>query len=132
MHKKKILVVDDDQDLLNVITILLQMKGFEVVTINHPDNIFEIIGEMMPDVIVLDVQLGVADGRQLCKQIKEIEEFCPIPVILFSANAGYKSDAAACFADDFIAKPFDIHIFLKKINHYAQQEKLEKTGCTER
>lgn len=119
MHKKKILVIDDDQDILDVITILLKMKGFEVITINSPVHVLEKISEIKPDVIVLDIQLGSTDGRQVCKQIKEIEASSQIPVILFSANKNYKKDVEAYLADDFIEKPFDINLFLHKINHYA-------------
>ncbi len=128
MFKKKILVIDDDTDILKVVTLLLQMKGFEVLTFNDAHNILSNIETIQPDAILLDVQLGSSDGRHVCKQIKEVESFCHIPVILFSANNDYSNDVATCLADDFIEKPFDIHFFLNKIAHYTQNS-VAAAGC---
>ncbi len=115
------MVVDDEKDILEVVAIVLQMKGFEVIAYDNADHLLEKLEEEKPDVILLDVQLGSYDGRQLCKSIKEVKEYAHIPVILFSANNHYKLDLEKCQCVDFIEKPFDINHFVSRINHYAQQ-----------
>ncbi len=121
---KKILVIDDDRDLLDVITMVLQIKGFQVSAHTHPNHIYETIAAFKPDLILLDIQLSGADGRLVCKHIKESAGFAHIPVILFSANQSYKQDVQTYLADDFIEKPFELSNFLNKINHFAAQEQL--------
>lgn len=106
---KKVLVVDDDNDILNVIRIILEDEGYEVSTL---DNGREVLGEVasnMPDLILLDVMLCGMDGRDICKNLKSHALYKLIPVIMISAShnlQGLLEDEGS--ADGFISKPFDI------------------------
>jgi DNA-binding response OmpR family regulator len=113
----KILVVDDDSDILSVMETLLTMKGFEVKGIANGGYIFPVIGTFKPDIILLDVLISGQDGRTICKKLKSNNETRLIPVIMFSAHPGAAAAIAEYGADDFIAKPFDVANLLQKVNY---------------
>lgn len=112
----KILVIDDDVDILSVMEILLSMKGYNVEVTAKGENTFPKIETFKPDLILLDVLISGYDGRVICKQLKANEKTKHIPVIMFSAHPGAAATIADYGADDFIAKPFDVNHLLKKIN----------------
>jgi DNA-binding response OmpR family regulator len=115
---KRVLVVDDDKDILTVVKILLSMHGFNVEAIARWEEIFAKTESFRPDIILLDVALGGQDGRVLCKQLKTAEKTKKIPIVLFSANHGILETYSEYLADDFIAKPFDIDNLLDKLKMY--------------
>lgn len=112
----KILVVDDDVDILSVMEILLSMKGFEVKTLAKGEDIFPTVQNFDPDLILLDVLISGYDGRIVCKKLKSSEKTKDIPVIMFSAHPGAAATIADYGANDFISKPFDVTNLMKKIN----------------
>lgn len=112
----KILVVDDDTDILSVMEILLTMKGFEVQVTSKGENTFPKIESFKPDLILLDVLISGHDGRVICKKLKSDKETSHIPVIMFSAHPGAAASIAEYGANDFIAKPFDVNNLMKKVN----------------
>lgn len=117
---KKVLVVDDNEDILNVISIVLDMEGFEVKCCDNGHCVHDTISFFLPDLILLDIMLGDMDGRELCKTLKNNPETAHIPVIMISASHNlYDNQNTNCSADDFIAKPFDIEVLAKKVNHFV-------------
>lgn len=114
----KILVVDDDLDILVVMEILLSMKGFDVDVTAKWENTFDKIRSFKPDLILLDVLISGNDGRNLCKQLKSKPETKHIPVIMFSAHPSAAASINEYGADDFIAKPFDVNDLLQKVNNH--------------
>ncbi|QJD97424.1 response regulator [Mucilaginibacter robiniae] len=112
----RILAVDDDNDILEVLQFILEDSGYEVYTLSDGQRLFDKIKENNPDLILLDIMLGSVDGRDLCKNVKLQNDTHDIPVIMISASHNVcdvlKQD---CAPDDFIAKPFDINILLNKI-----------------
>ena len=122
----RILVVDDDVDILSVMEILLSMKGFEVEVIAKGENTFPKIDAFKPDLILLDVLISGFDGRSICKQLKENTQTKHIPVIMFSAHPGAAATIAEYGADDFIAKPFDVTNLLAKVNKQLGLNKMSR------
>jgi DNA-binding response OmpR family regulator len=112
----KILVVDDDIDILSVMEILLSMKGFDVEVTSKGENTIAKIESFKPDLILLDVLISGYDGRAICKQLKSDKSTSHIPVIMFSAHPGAAATIAEYGADDFIAKPFDVNNLMQKVN----------------
>lgn len=112
----RILVVDDDLDILSVMKILLTMKGFEVEAISKGDIALSKTESFKPDLILLDVLISGHDGRTICKQLKSNKETSHIPVIMFSAHPGAAATITDYGANDFIAKPFDVNNLMKKVN----------------
>ena len=119
----KILVVDDDTDILSVMEILLTMKGFEVAVITKGENTFPKIETFKPDLILLDVLISGHDGRTICRKLKADKETMHIPIIMFSAHPGAAATIAEYGADDFIAKPFDVTNLLQKVKHQLETSK---------
>lgn len=116
-NMKRILVVDDDIDILTVVQLILETNGFDVKAISRWQQIYTQIDEFKPDLILLDVSLGTQDGRNICKQLKTTEATKNISVILFSANQTVEKTVPECLADSFIAKPFDINDLIQGINN---------------
>ena len=113
---KKILIVDDSIDILEVLSILFDLEGYEVKTIDNGFAITEIIKEYQPDLILLDVMLGVLDGRLICCELKGAPETATIPIIMISASHELNLKSQQKYhADDFIAKPFEIDFLLEKV-----------------
>jgi DNA-binding response OmpR family regulator len=118
----KILVVDDDIDILSVMEILLSMKGFDVEVISKGENTIPKIESFKPDLILLDVLISGHDGRAICKQLKANKSTSHIPVIMFSAHPGAAATIGDYGADDFIAKPFDVNNLMQKVNSHLKLE----------
>lgn len=111
----KILVVDDDHDILTVVKILLNMNNFSVKTISKWEYINHEIESFSPDLILLDVALGGADGRDICKNLKKSDDTRHIPVILFSAHYDLVNNIKGCMADGVVTKPFETSYLLDTI-----------------
>jgi DNA-binding response OmpR family regulator len=114
---KKILVVDDDPDILDALRFMLEDSGYEVKTTEkgeYAENLHDTNGGL-PDVIILDVLLSGKDGRLICQKLKSQEETKRIPIIMISAHPNAKQSVSAVGADDFMAKPFDMDELLAKI-----------------
>lgn len=114
---KRILVLDDDIDILTVVQLVLETNGFEVVAISKWQQIYTQIDAFKPDLILLDVSLGNQDGRNICKQLKSDKNTKHISVILFSANHNVEKSVGECLADSYISKPFDINDLIQGINN---------------
>jgi DNA-binding response OmpR family regulator len=112
----KILVVDDDTDILTLVKLTLTMYGFDVKTLSAWQSIDRTINDYTPDLILLDVSLGGADGREICKTLKKTSATQHIPVILFSANVEMEKSIKDCHAEAFISKPYELPKLLQVIN----------------
>ena len=115
---KRILVVDDDTNILTVVQLVLETNGFKVATIFNWQQIYTQVDTFKPDLILLDVSLGTQDGRNICKKLKTDDSTKHIPVILFSANHNIEKSISECFADSFISKPFDINDLVEGLNKH--------------
>lgn len=116
MEMQRILAVDDDKDILEVLQLILEDSGYEVETLADGHHLFEKIAEIHPDLIILDVMLGNMDGRELCRTMKAKKETHNIPVIMLSASHTISGDLKKNGnPDDFIAKPFDIEVLLDTV-----------------
>lgn len=112
---KKVLVYDDDHDILEVCSIILQLKGCDVLCRDTCMQVLSDIEEYSPDVIVMDNWLPGMDGVQAIKLIKSTPAFSTIPIIFFSANSSAKELAEKAGANYMLPKPFEIIEFEKLI-----------------
>ena len=114
---KRILVLDDNADILDVVRIFLETNGYEVLTISRADDILNDVVNYSPQIILLDVYLRGSNGVEICNQLKANSSTRHIPIMMFSAGANDYLILRKCAADDFIEKPFDEKILLGKIDH---------------
>lgn len=103
---KKILVVDDNAEILEVIAIILEGEGYKVNCYPTGELLLETVNTFKPDLILLDIMLGDYDGRELCDALKNNSETSHIPVVLISAANDLQLHANK--ADGFVAKPFEL------------------------
>jgi DNA-binding response OmpR family regulator len=107
---KKVLVIDDDKNILEVVEFILTSYGFDVFTLSTGFHVPEIVLHYQPDLILLDILLPGKLGTQICKELKQVHS--DIPIILFSAIAQQGKTSDIHCADAFIQKPFDIKNFV--------------------
>jgi DNA-binding NtrC family response regulator len=119
--EKRILICDDDADILSICTYILEEQGWQVYTRTHCNNILEVIGDIKPQVILMDNWIPESGGIKATQTIKGVDEFKNIPVVYFSANNDIKSLAEQAGADTFLAKPFDIDELERVINSVSVQ-----------
>jgi DNA-binding response OmpR family regulator len=113
---RRIIVVDDNEDILEIIKLILEGYDYEVATLADGSLLFEKIHEFKPDLILLDIMLGNMDGRELCKAMREDDETKDIPVIFVSASHSISERFIAMGSNvDFLAKPFDINDLIDKV-----------------
>ena len=119
--QKKILVIDDNPDILLALQAMLEDAGYNVEVSEQIQNILQAMRDTsdLPDIILLDMLLSGEDGRMITKQLRSQDSTKHIPIILFSAYPSAENDAYLAGANDFIAKPFDIDVLLAKIERYV-------------
>lgn len=105
---KKILIIDDDTDVLEIMEAALNYEGFEVVTSPVGDNYQGLIKQNNVDLIILDYLLQGVNGGEICHQIKCCPEFGHLPVIIYSAYPRVLQSLGNYGCDTFIPKPFDL------------------------
>ncbi|MCM4158574.1 response regulator [Antarcticibacterium flavum] len=120
--KTKILVVDDDSGIGEMLKTLLEFYGFDVTVTEKPDEAEDLIQEKGVDLVMLDMLISGVNGTDVCMGIRENEKTKDVPVLMMSAlhDAGPKCKAAG--ADDFMAKPFEMEDLIKKINHILEKK----------
>jgi len=114
----KIVLIDDDEDILDVIQYILADEGYNVVAYDHLQPLEKII-EQKASVILLDNKLANAYSNTLCIALKSNYKTKHIPVILMSAAEDLEQIAKACNADAFLNKPFELKEFIKLVSHYS-------------
>ena len=112
---KKILVVDDEPDILEFLQIILEDEGYDVLTSEKGEFLEQLHNGGLPHLILVDVLLSGKDGREIVKLLKSQDETKHIPVIMFSAHPSAEETSKQAGADDFLAKPFDVDVLLDKI-----------------
>lgn len=114
----KILVLDDDRDILEMLQMALTINNFEVDAISRWQLLDTHLQAFEPDIILLDVSLSGADGREICKKLKASDDTSHIPVVLFSANVQMGDYVNECNAQAFVAKPFELLQLVSTLNKH--------------
>jgi DNA-binding response OmpR family regulator len=124
--QKKILVVDDEPDILEFLQELLEGEGYTVAIADKAEYVEKLRAGGLPDLILIDVLLSGEDGRKIVKHLKSQEATRHVPVIMFSAHPSAEETVMVAGADDFVAKPFELDEVLAKIaKHVLPIEAIE-------
>lgn len=116
---KKVLLIDDDRAMLQVMRRYLENLDFTVVFTDNGSEALMLARDSRPDVIVTDVDMPGLDGLELCKAVKSAKGTPPIPVIIISGRKTEDEDIVSGYdkgADDYLTKPFSFPILAAKIN----------------
>ena len=106
---KKIVIFDDDEDILSICSYVLEEQGWEVYAFTDCNNVAEKVSGIYPDVILMDNWIPDAGGIIATQTLKSNEKLKRIPVIYFSANSDIQSLASNAGAESYLAKPFDLN-----------------------
>ncbi len=114
----KILLADDEPDILDFLSYNLKKEGFEVFTAENGLKALEIAKKIQPDLIVLDVMMPLMDGIETCRQLREMPEFKQTIIIFLTARDEDFTQVAALDVggDDYISKPLKPRVFISRIN----------------
>ena len=125
MEKAKVLVVDDDEDLLKMLKRRLEAEGFEYMSAKDGKDMLGLIKVKRPDVIILDIMLPEMDGLEICKAIKNDTKTARIPIIILTAKAQEvdKIVGLELGADDYVTKPFSPRELIARIKAVLRRAK---------
>ena len=104
---EKILVVDDEEDVRQIMKSILSKEGYEVMIAKDADEALNLAKTNKPDLIILDYLMSGLNGVELCRALKKDNATKPIPVIMVTAYPGEKEESLSAGAVDFITKPVD-------------------------
>ncbi|MCO5936799.1 response regulator [Mucilaginibacter sp. RB4R14] len=113
---KKIIIFDDDEDILSICSYILEEQGWEVFTFTDCNDITEKVSGISPDVILMDNWIPDAGGIIATQTLKKDEVLKNIPVVYFSANSDIQLLADHAGAETYLAKPFDLEELEKVVN----------------
>lgn len=117
----RILIIDDEEDILVPLRSILQKKGFEVATLSRASTAFKTVDVFKPDIIVLDIKLAEHDGRDICFQLKANNRTKRVKILLCSGFITDEEELMEYGADGFIEKPVKIDELVAKINGLLAQ-----------
>ena len=126
---KKILVIDDDLDFLDVISMALEQRSYDVLTVSEPNEVYPAFFDYQPDLVILDVHLKDANGKDMSRELKSFNT-SNTPVLLCTADQTLKDDYSDSNAEGILLKPFEDHeLFrlIKNILKVVREPVLKKT-----
>lgn len=123
MNKVKVLIVDDELELVEMLSLRLEANKYQVISASDGQEGLDKTRTEKPDLIILDLMLPKIDGYKVCRMLKFDEKYKAIPIILFTARA-QESDISLGIevgADAYITKPFEPDILLAKVSELLKK-----------
>jgi two-component system alkaline phosphatase synthesis response regulator PhoP len=122
MESKKILVVDDEVDLVKTIQFSLEAEGYKVLVSYNGEDALKQSRKENPDLILLDIMLPKLDGYKVCRLLKFDEQYKHIPILMLTAKTQEKDKLIGkeTGADEYITKPFDMDELMGKVKTYLK------------
>ena len=123
MSPKKILVVDDEVDLVETVRFPLEMEGFDVLVSYNGEDALNQARKEKPDLIILDLMLPKLDGYKVCRLLKFDERYKHIPILMLTAKTQEKDKTLGMEtgADEYITKPFEMDYLMEKVKAYLSK-----------
>ncbi|MFD1255979.1 response regulator [Mucilaginibacter terrae] len=104
----KILICDDEQEILDITRLILEDSGHEVLAVINSSNVNMLVETEQPDILLIDLWMPGLSGDQVVRQLRKNEQLKQIPIVVISASKDGKEIAYAAGADDFLEKPYDL------------------------
>jgi len=122
MSQAKILVVDDEADLVETIRFSLELEGYNVLVATNGEEGLNLARQEKPDLILLDLMLPKLDGYKVCRLLKFDERYKHIPILMLTAKTQEKDKILGkeTGANEYITKPFDMDELMAKIKSYLK------------
>src|SRR5437764_5933513 len=112
---KTILIADDDKGIVDAVSTILDLSGYNVLHVDNGTSVIEAV-KAKPDLILLDIKMPGHDGQTVCRQLKRQASTKKIPVMIISGMPDLERTAIDIGADGFIAKPFDMYVLQDKVS----------------
>ncbi|MCB9231396.1 MAG: response regulator transcription factor [Bacteroidia bacterium] len=124
MSAKKILIVDDEKDILELLQYRLEMEGYEVEKARDGEKGLEKAKQFLPDFILLDIMMPGMDGIELCTRLRSLPQFQKTIIIILSARGEEYSEVAGfdAGADDYVVKPVKMRSLLKRLESLQRRK----------
>ena len=122
MKDKKILLIDDEQDIIEILSYNLEKEGYKVFTANNGNEGIKVAKEIIPDLILLDVMMPEKDGIETCQEMRQIKELQKTLIVFLSARSEEFSQLAGfdAGANDYIVKIIKPKVLISKVNALLQ------------
>jgi len=133
MSRKKILVVDDEEDILELVSFNLSKEGYQTTCVTTGEETLKITRKDPPDLIVLDLMLPGMDGLEVAKSIRNDSRTADIPIVMLTAK-GEEADVVAGLelgADDYVTKPFSPRILAARVKAVLRRNETEPSNGTD-
>jgi DNA-binding response OmpR family regulator len=123
MNPKKILVVDDEVDLVETVRFPLEIEGFNVLVSYNGEDALSQARKEKPDLIILDLMLPKLDGYKVCRLLKFDERYKHIPILMLTAKTQEKDKILGkeTGANEYITKPFEMDHLIEKVKAYLSK-----------
>lgn len=116
MKQVDIVLLDDDKDICLMVEAILRFGGYTVQSCSSPQALLGLLSETTPRLILMDMLLSGADGRDICHTLKQNTATARLNIVMMSAHPDAERSCREAGADDFIPKPFDMDIFLQTVS----------------
>jgi len=129
MSREKVLVIDDEEDILELVKYNLAKEGYRVTGVLSGEKALTKAKEEMPDVVLLDLMLPGLDGLEVCRRLKNNPATAQIPIVMLTAK-GEDADIVTGLelgADDYVTKPFSPRVLLARIRAVLRRKRLEES-----
>src|SRR4030065_799344 len=123
MEKRKILLVDDEVDLVKTIKFSLELEGYKVLVSYNGEDALNQARKENPDLILLDIMLPKLDGYKVCRLLKFDDRYKHIPILMLTAKFQEKDKVLGMEtgADEYITKPFEMDYLIEKVKAYLNK-----------
>ncbi len=122
---KKILYIEDDADMADIVSEIMRYEEYEVIT-DCGKSMYKVLAEHQVGLILMDEGLSWCWGSNLCRELRANEKTTNIPIIMISAVREIDDIAQHCGANAYIRKPFDIYDVIDAVNDYYPQDDFQK------
>ena len=128
--RKKILIVDDEPDVADLVAYNLKTKGFDTETVNDPTHSIGVARTMMPDLVILDVMMPEINGIQICRLLRAEPQLKNVPVIFLTAKVeeDNRVQGLESGADDYVCKPFSTKELVLRVQNILRRTSEKEDG----
>lgn len=117
---QKIIVLDDNEDILEAVSLVLKNKSMEVIALTDPAQLESNLPVNQPGLLLMDIFLGKDDGRTICRTLKTSPQFTQLSIILFSAQTYAPESVQDIGADAILTKPFSLKTLFSVIEQHVK------------
>ena len=129
-----VLIVDDDLKILAILHALLVPWGFKITTLSDPQKFWEVVPVAKPDLLILDVEMPIISGLELCQSVRDRADWSHLPIIFLTARTepSLIQQVFAIGADDFVNKPVVGPEIIARITNLMERQQVKRLRATER